>query len=62
MQANFKPARIVRFVAASELYPGTICDFDKTKNILRINREIYNSLTERQKTKVFRSNETIASF
>jgi len=57
-----KLARIVRFVAANDLYPGHICEFDKDKNILRINRDIYSALTERQKTKVFRSNETIASF
>jgi hypothetical protein len=53
-------ARIVRFVDAAALPPGIACSFDAPKNILRINREIYDMLSARDQLRLFRSQETVS--
>ena len=52
-------ARIVRFVPGGDI-PGLACDFDHAKNLLRINKDVYDVLQPRDQLRIFRSRETVA--
>ncbi len=51
-------ARIVRFVPGGDI-PGLACDFDHAKNLLRINKDVYDVLPPRVQLRLFRSQETV---
>lgn len=54
-----KFSRLVRFVPGGDI-PGLACDFDQTKNLLRINKDVYDALEPRVQLRIFRSQETVA--
>lgn len=55
----FGRALLKRFVASSELPPGTVADFDTVKNLLRIDKEFYDNADERTKAKLWRTKANI---
>lgn len=59
LQAVHKYSRLVRFVPG-EVIAGLACDFDKEKNLLRINKDVYDVLRPRDQLRIFRSQETVA--
>jgi hypothetical protein len=52
-------ARIIRMVPIGTLPDGVICEFDKEKNLLRIDDGYYDRANDRQKREIWRSKSTI---
>jgi len=55
----FKPARLIRFVDGSEI-EGLACDFNAEKNLLKINRSVYDSASPKQQEQLFRARSSVS--
>lgn len=54
-----RPSRLIRFVPDDEHTAHFICTFDEAKNILRIRKEYYDTLNEREQTIVWRATKNM---
>lgn len=52
-------ARLKRFVAPGVLPPGVVAEFDKDKNLLRIDEQFYNSASRNLQTLIWRTEASL---
>lgn len=55
--SNASPARLIRFVDTLEA--PYVCQFDAVKNILRIQKPVYDTLSDSKKKQVWRAKADI---
>lgn len=48
-------ARLIRYVPAGILPPGVVATHNERQNITRIDKEVYDQMTEREQRRVFKS-------
>lgn len=48
-------ARLKRFVPPGVLPPGVVADFDKSKNLLRIDEQFYNNASPKMQRTIWRT-------
>lgn len=62
LQVTTKVPVIIRMVEPGVLFPGNACEWDAGKNLLRIDKEIYDGSDARGRMTLWRARDTLTIF